>query len=114
MTVKQENHAGADPTAREKAQEKENESAAEEMRELEAGEPPTDLSDWPGGPAKYLTYGNEDGELYGTGATAKLGPANLERFEDGSITIDGDKVETPDDYKGKPIAGGPTDPDAPS
>jgi hypothetical protein len=107
---------GADPTAQEKAKEKErdNETAAEEIRELEDGEPPTDLEDWPSGPAKYLTYGNKDDELYGEGVTAKLGPANLERFKDGSIAIDGEKVDNPDDYKGEPIAGGPTDPNAPS
>jgi hypothetical protein len=101
-------------TAQDKAQEKEteNEKAAEEMREFEAGEPPTDLHDWPSGPAKYLTYGNED-ESYGAGVTAKLGPGALERFEDGSITVDGEKVDNPDDYKGEPLAGGPTDPNAP-
>ena len=107
---------GADPTAQEKAQEKEkeNENAAEEMRALEGGDVPTRLSDWPSGPAKYLTYGNDDDEVYGVGVTAKLGPANLERFDDGSITIDGEKVDNPDDYKGEPIAGGPTDTEAPS
>jgi hypothetical protein len=46
--------------------------------------------------------------------TAKLGPANLERHDDGSIVIDGEKVENPDDYKGEPLVGGPTDPNAPS
>ena len=109
-------HAAAAPTAQEKAQEKEreNETAADEMRELEGGEAPTDLDDWPSGPAKYLTYGNDDNEVYGVGVTAKLGPANLERFDDGSVSIDGKKVDNPDDYKGKPIAGGPTDTDAPS
>jgi hypothetical protein len=98
-------------TAREKAQEKarENEDAIEEMRELEAGDPPTDLDDWPDGAAKYLTYGNEEDEVYGVGVTAKLGPANLARFSDGSVAIDGEKVDNPDDYKGKPLAGGPTD-----
>lgn len=107
---------GAGATAQEKAQEKEREteSAAEEMRELEEGEPPTDPKDWPSGAAKYLTYGNEANEVYGDGVTAKLGPANLERFDDGSIAIDGEKVDNPDDYKGEPLAGGPTDPDAPS
>ena len=107
---------GGDPTAQEKAQEKEkeNENAAEEMRELEEGDAPTDLDDWPSGPAKYLTYGNNDNEVYGAGVTAKLGPANLERFDDGSVAIDGEKVDNPDDYKGEPILGGPTDPDAPS
>jgi hypothetical protein len=116
MIVKQENHAGADPTAQDKAQEKEreNEHAAEEMRALEGGVAPTKLSDWPSGPAKYLTYGNDDDEVYGVGVTAKLGPANLERFGDGSVEIDGENVDNPDDYKGEPIAGGPTDTQVPS
>ena len=107
--------AGASTTAQEKAQEKEKENvrSAEEMRDLEAGEPPTELKDWPSGPAKYLTYGNEENESYGVGVTAKLGPANLARFVDGSITIDGNQVDNPGDYKGEPVAGGPTDPDAP-
>jgi hypothetical protein len=108
-----ENSPDAEASAhdRAKAQEKVDESAAEEMRELE--KPPTDLKDWPSGPAMYLTYGNEEGELYGKGVTAKLGPANLQRFSDGSVAIDGEKVDNPDDYKGEPIAGGPTDPNAP-
>ena len=98
-------------TAGEKAKQKEreNKDAIAEMRELEAGDPPTDLDDWPNGPAKYLTYGNEENEVYGVGVTAKLGPANLSRFSDGSIAIDGKKVDNPEDYKGKPLAGGPTD-----
>jgi Fe-S cluster assembly ATP-binding protein len=33
---------------------------------------------------------------------------------DGSVTIDGEQVDNPDDYKGEPIPGGPTDPDAPA
>jgi hypothetical protein len=125
MTVQQESQPaaaerteqrdpGAGATALEKAQgkKKENEDAAEEMRVLEKGEPPTDLDDWPDGPAKYLTYGSEEDEVYGVGVTAKLGPANLERFDDGSISIDGEKVDDPDDYKGEPLAGGPTDSNA--
>ncbi len=47
--------------------------------------------------------------VYGVGVTAKLGPASLERFSDGSIAIDGKKVDNPEDYKGKPLAGGPTE-----
>jgi hypothetical protein len=71
----------AEPTAQEKAQEqeKENEQAAEEMHALEEGDPPTNLDDWPDGPAKYLTYGSGEDEAYGAGVTGKLGPANLER-----------------------------------
>src|ERR687898_17511 len=47
------------------------------------------------------------------GATAKLGPSNLRHHEDGSVTIDGEEVDNPEEYKGEPIPGGPSDPDAP-
>jgi hypothetical protein len=122
MTVKEQSRpadaeqADGGATAQEKAQEqeKENEQAAEEMRELEKGDPPTSLDDWPDGPAKYLTYGTGEDEAYGDGVTAKLGPANLERNGDGSITIDGNKVDNPEDYKAEPLEGGPTDPNATS
>ena len=108
--------AGVGATAQEKAQEqkREHEDAAEEMRELEGGDPPTDLDDWPSSWAKYLTYGSDEDEPYGVGVTGKLGPANLERNGDGSIVIDGEKVDNPDDYKGEPLEGGPTDPNAQS
>jgi hypothetical protein len=94
-----------DKSAQELAQEKEEESeqAQKEMQELEeSDELPKEPSDWPSGPAKYETFGKDDA-AYGEGATAKLGPANLERHTDGSITIDGKKVDNPDDYKGEPI-----------
>ena len=100
-----------DKSAEELAREKEDESdkAQERMKELEEGDLPSDLSEWPSDAAKYETFGTDD-DAYGEGATAKLGPANLERHKDGSISIDGEKVDNPDDYKGEPIAGGlPTD-----
>ena len=100
----------AEPTAQEL--ERENEQAAEEMHALEEGDPPTRLDDWPDGPAKYLTYGSGEDEAYGAGTTGKLGPANLERNGDGSIVIDGDKVDNPEDYKAEPLEGGPSDPNA--
>ena len=78
-------------------------------RELENGDLPETLDDWPSGPAKYETFGLDD-DAYGEGATAKLGPPDLERHSDGSITIGGEQVDNPDDYKGEPITGGlPTD-----
>src|SRR5919199_933470 len=78
------------------------------------GEPPDKLEDWPGGKAKYQTYGGPDSEGgYEDGATAKLGPSNLRHHEDGRVTIDGEEVDDPDEYKGEPIPGGPSDPDAP-
>ncbi len=76
--------------------------------------PPQRLEDWPGGKAKYRTIGGGDAnEAWEEGPTAKLGPSDLRYHDDGSITIKGEKVDNPDDYKGDPIPGGPTDPDAP-
>ncbi len=96
-----------DKSAQELAQEKEEETeqAEQEMQELENSDDlPQEPSDWPSGPAKYETFGKDDA-AYGDGATEKLGPANLQRHEDGSVSIDGKKVDNPDDYKGEPIAG---------
>src|SRR3954454_65477 len=91
-------------------QQQEVEQAKEEMRELEEGDPPEKLEDWPEGKAKYETYGGPDSESsYDEGPTSKLGPADLEYQEDGSIEIEGEKVDNPDDYRREPIPGGPTD-----
>src|SRR3954453_20356946 len=119
---KQENAAdpdtGADDDDSEQVaqqmEEQQVEEAKETMSDLEDGDPPKDLADWPGGKAKYLTYGGRDGgESYGDGATSKLGPSSLRHHEDGSVTIEGEEVDDPDEYKGDPIPGGPSDPDAP-
>ena len=85
------------------------------MHELEEGDPPEKLEDWPDGKAKYLTYGGPDGGDRATtrAPTSKLGPSSLAHHEDGSVTIEGEKVDDPDEYKGEPIPGGPSDPDAP-
>jgi hypothetical protein len=100
-----------------KTQEKEEEvkEAKEEMRKLEeADELPDKLEDWPGGKAKYETFGGPDSESgYDDEVTQKLGPSDLQHHEDGSVSIDGEKVDNPEDYKGEPIPGGPTDPNAP-
>src|SRR4051812_4746298 len=107
-----EEGGGAAESARE--EEEEVEQAKQEMSELEEGEPPKDLADWPGGKAKYLTYGGPDGgESYDDGATSKLGPSSLRHHEDGSGTVEGEEGDNPDEYKGEPIPGGPSDPDAP-
>lgn len=94
-----------DKSAQELAREKEerSEQAQKEIAELEqADELPQEISDWPSGPAKYETFGKDD-DAYGDGATEKLGPANLQRHADGSVSIDGEKVDNPEDYKGEPI-----------
>lgn len=81
-------------------QEREVEEAKEELNKLEEGDPPDDLDDWPSGRAKYLTYGGPEGTAgYDEGATAKLGPSSLEHHEDGSVTIEGEEVDNPEEYK---------------
>src|SRR3954453_22925889 len=99
-----------------KAQEKEEERehARERIEELEEGDPPADLEDWPDDAAKYETFGGPEGEHgYHEGPEQeKLGPSSLRHHTDGRVTIAGDEVDDPDDYKSEPIPGGPTDPDA--
>jgi hypothetical protein len=99
-----------------KAQEKEEEreQAREKVKELEEGDPPADLEDWPDDAAKYETFGGPEGEHgYHEGPEEeKLGPSSLRHREDGSVTVAGEEVDDPDEYKGEPIPGGPTDPDA--
>jgi hypothetical protein len=90
-----------------------DESVEQELKEVEEN-PPENLEDWPGGKAKYKTFGGPESESgYGEGPTEKLGPSDLQYHADGSVTIEGDKVDNPDEYKSDPIPGGPTDPDAP-
>src|SRR3954454_8132016 len=100
-----------------KAQEKEEEreQARDKVKELEEADPPKDLEDWPDDAAKYETFGGPEGEHgYHEGPEEeKLGPSSLRHKEDGSVTIAGEDVDDPDEYKGDPIPGGPTDPDAP-
>lgn len=93
--------------------ERELDDAKQQMTDLEeADEVPTDPKDWPDGRAKFLTFDVDSDEPYGEGATAKLGPSSLQHHEDGSVSIDGEKVDDPEKYKGEPIPGGPTDPNA--
>jgi hypothetical protein len=90
---------------RDKAQEAEEarKRAAERVKELEE-DPPHDLADWPTDHAKYVTLGGPEGEAgYDEGPTAKLGPSELRYHEDGSVSIEGEKVDNPDDYKGEPL-----------
>src|SRR4051794_2293365 len=98
-----------------KAQEKEEErqAARERMDEIEEN-PPDNLEDWPDDAAKYETFGGPEGEhSYEEGPEKKLGPSSLRHTEDGGVTIEGEEVDDPDQYKGEPIPGGPTDEDAP-
>jgi hypothetical protein len=75
--------------------------AHDTMRELEEkDDPPTDLKEWPDDEAKYVTYGGGEGDHgYEEGPESKLGPSSLRRHEDGSVEIEGEKVDNPEDYK---------------
>lgn len=90
-----------------------SEEVDKQMQEVEEN-PPERLEDWPDGPAKYRTIGGGDAnEAWEDGPTAKLGPSDVRYYEDGSVTVKGEQVDNPDDFKGDPIPGGPTDPEAP-
>src|SRR4051794_3133427 len=95
------------------AEKDENDEAEAAMKAIE-DDPPKNLEDWPGGKAKYKTFGGAETDSgYGDGPTGNLGPADLRHHEDGTVTVGGEEVDNPEDYKGEPIPGGPTDPDAP-
>jgi hypothetical protein len=114
----QENGSSDDgePTSEHEAAERAKEryeKAQQKMEDLEEmDEPPVKLEDWPEDQAKYVTFGGPEGEhSYSEGPEEKLGKANLERKADGSVLIEGEEVDNPEDYQAEPVAGGPTDPD---
>ena len=87
------------------------EKAKEEIKEFEQrDEFPSDPKEWPDGPAKYQTIDGDGEDPYGEGITGKLGPASVEHHTDGSVSVEGEKVDDPEEFKGEPIPGGPTDP----
>jgi hypothetical protein len=94
---------------RAREQGEEVEEAKREMEQLEEGDPPEKLDEWPSGRAKYLTYGGPEGSAgYDEGPTRKLGPSSLEHREDGSVTIEGEEVDDPGEYKAdEPVPGAP-------
>jgi hypothetical protein len=101
-----------DEVAKARKAAEEEEAAKEKVKELEDN-PPEKLEDWPDDKAKYETFGGAEGEeSYEESVTSKLGPSSLRFREDGGVEIEGEEVDDPDEYKGDPIPGGPTDPDA--
>lgn len=100
--------------AAEKAEEKKQSAdrGEEKMKKLEEN-PPEKLEDWPTDDAKYKTFGGGEGDHgYDEGPETKLGASGVRHFEDGSVEVDGEKVDNPDEFKGDPIPGGPTDPNS--
>jgi hypothetical protein len=100
--------------AAEKAKES-YEQAQKTMQEWEErDEVPSELNEWPSDKAKYVTFGGGEGDHgYDEGPERKLGPSEVRHHPDGTVTVEGEKVDDPDEYKGEPIPGGPTDPEAP-
>jgi hypothetical protein len=109
----QESPSGEDQSdARKSAEEAEKEAdeAKQKVKDLEE-DPPEKLEDWPDDKAKYETFGGAEGdESYEESVTSKLGPSSLRHREDGSVEVEGEEVDDPEEYKGEPIPGGPTDP----
>lgn len=92
-----------------KSVEEEQEELRDRMSELEK-DPPKKLEDWPDDELKYQTFGGPEGDhSYEEGPERQLGPSSLQRHEDGSISIEGEKVEDRDAYKQEPLQGLDTD-----
>jgi hypothetical protein len=113
----QQQPGGDQDDAAQKAKEAEerHESAKATMEEIEKN-PPDKLEDWPDDEAKYQTFGgSEDGEsTYDEKHEEALGPHSVRHHEDGKVEVKGEEADDPDEFKGEPIPGGPTDPDAPA
>ena len=105
--VKTETGGRDDMTTRAQQDVARDEAASAKVEALE-DDPPQNLSDWPTDKAKYKTFGGEG--MYEDGPTTNLGPSGLRHLEGGGVSINGKNVDNPDDYKGVPIPGGPTDP----
>ena len=105
----------SDAAAKAKEAEERFESAQETMEEIEKN-PPEKLEDWPDDEAKYQTFGgSEQGDsTYDEHHEEALGEHSVRHHEDGKVEVKGEEVDNPEEYKGEPIPGGPTDPDAPA
>ena len=104
----------SDDDAAQKAKEAEekHEKAKATMEKLEE-DPPEKLEDWPADEAKYETFGGGD-SIYDEKHEEALGEHSVRHHDDGSVEVKGEKAEDPGEYKGEPIPGGPTDPEAPA
>lgn len=91
-----------------------DQAAIDKVKALE-DDPPKNIEDWPSDEAKYKTFGGPEGESsWDEGPTSALGESNVRHHDDGSVSVEGEKVDNPDEYKGEPIPGGPTDPNSQS
>jgi len=111
-TTEQQGTEKDDAHAKAQEAEEKHERAKEKMEELEKN-PPEKLEDWPDDEAKYETFGGGESN-YDEHHEEALGEADVRHHEDGKVEVKGEEADNPDDYKGEPIPGGPTDPDAPA
>jgi hypothetical protein len=103
-----------DPETKAQQVQEETERAKEKVAELE-DDPPAKLEDWPEDKAKYETFGGPEGEHgYHQGPETKLGPPDVRHKEDGGVEVRGEEADEPEEFKGEPVAGGPTDPNTPN
>lgn len=74
------------------------------MEELEK-DPPKDLSDWPEErELRMQTFGGREGQHgYNEGVEERLGPSDVRHEEDGSVTVKGEPVDDPSEFKGERI-----------
>jgi hypothetical protein len=74
--------------------------ARAQMKKLEKEGPPEHLGDWPTGKAMYLTFGGAEGEEgYEDGQARQMGPSSLRHYSDGSVEVQGEMTDDPDQYK---------------
>jgi len=82
------------------------ETARAQIDKMEEEGPPEDLADWPTGKAMYLSFGGAEGEEgYEEGPARQMGPSSLPHHADGSVEVQGEKVDNPDDYKAEQSVG---------
>lgn len=75
-------------------------TARAQIDKMEEDGPPEDLADWPRGKAMYLSFGGAEGEEgYEEGPARQMGPSSLRHHADGSVEVQGEMVDNPDDYK---------------
>jgi hypothetical protein len=113
-TAEQQGTDQDDAHAKAQEAEEKHERAKETMEKLEQ-DPPDKLEDWPDDEAKYETFGgSEDQSEYDDHHEEALGEHSVRHHDDGKVEVKGEEVDNPDEYKGEPIPGGPTDPEAPA
>ena len=85
-------------------------TARAQIDKMEEDGPPEDLADWPRGKAMYLSFGGAEGEQgYEEGPARQMGPSSLRHHADGSVEVQGEMVDNPDDYKGEKSVGEESD-----